>query len=211
MPAQAPRERPSETPLTDDLRGLVERTGNRSTSIGELLEALKERGTAVLIILMAAPFVLPIPLPGLSMPFGAAIAVLGLRLGFGRKPWLPKVLLRRPIQPSTLAAIVRSVERVARPIERLLRPRWPFMSSGAMHAGAGVAIAVAALLLFPPFPMPGMNALPCLAIILFALGLMEDDGIAVVAGYVMLVVSYAYLYLWWDVAARVLRQLSLIW
>ncbi len=204
-------ERPSQTPLTDDLRALAERTGDRATSIGELLEALEERGTAVLIILLAAPFVLPIPLPGLSMPFGAVIAVLGLRLGFGRKPWLPRFLLRRPIQPSTLAAIVRSVERVARPIERLLRPRWLYLCSGVLHAVAGVAIMVCALLMFPPFPMPGMNALPCLAIILFALGLMESDGVAIVAGYIMLVVSYAYLYLWWDVAGRVLGQLSLFW
>ena len=209
MSVQSDGERPSQTPLTDDLRALAERTGDRPTTIGELLEALEERGTAVLIILMAAPFVLPIPLPGLSMLFGAVIAVLGLRLGFGRKPWLPRVLLRRPIQPSTLASIVRSVERVARPIERMLRPRWLYLCSGAMHAAAGVAIAVCALLMFPPFPMPGMNALPCLAIIFFALGLMESDGIAVVAGYVVLVISYAYLYLWWDVAVRVLRQLSL--
>ena len=209
MSVQSDGERPSQTPLTDDLSALAERTGDRPTTIGELLEALEERGTAVLIILMAAPFVLPIPLPGLSMLFGAVIAVLGLRLGFGRKPWLPRFLLRRPIQPSTLASIVRSVERVARPIERMLRPRWLYLCSGAMHAAAGVAIAVCALLMFPPFPMPGMNALPCLAIIFFALGLMESDGIAVVAGYVVLVISYAYLYLWWDVAVRVLRQLSL--
>jgi hypothetical protein len=72
---------------------------------------------------------------------------------------------------------------------------------------AGVAIAVAALLLFPPFPMPGINALPGLAIVLLALGLMERDCISVAAGYVVLVVSYAYLYLWWDVAVKVLRQI----
>jgi hypothetical protein len=198
---------PRATPLTDDLRSLLERTGERPTSVRALLATLEERGTAVLVILMAAPFVLPIPLPGLSMPFGVALAVLGVRLGLGRAAWLPDFLLRRPIQPATLAAIVRAAERVARPIERLLRPRWLFLSSGVMHAFAGIAIALAAALLLPPFPMPGINALPSLAIVLLALGLMESDGIAIVAGYVVLVASYAYLYFWWDVALRVLRQL----
>jgi hypothetical protein len=196
-------------PLTDDVRTFIERTSHRSTSLGELLEALGERGTAMLVILMAAPFVLPIPLPGLSMPFGVAIAILGLRLGFGRTPWLPGFLLRRPIQPSTLAAILRAVERVVRPVERMLRPRWAFLLGPVMHALAGVAIAVAALLLFPPFPMPGINALPSLAIVLLALGVMERDGVSVAAGYVVLVLSYVYLYLWWDVASRVLRQIML--
>lgn len=202
---------PRLTPLTDDLRGLLERIGNRPVSIQELLQTLEERGTAVLIILLAAPFVLPLPLPGLSMPFGVALAILGLRLGFGRPPWLPDFLGRRAIQPSTLAAIVRAVERVARPIERLLRPRWLFLFGPIMRGAAGVAIAVAALLLFPPFPMPGINALPSLAMVLFALGLMERDGAAVIAGGVVLAASYAYLYLWWDVATKAVRQISIFW
>jgi hypothetical protein len=202
-------EPPHLTPLTEALRGLLERTGDQPTSIGALLAALGERGTAVLIILMAAPFVLPIPLPGLSMPFGLAIVVLGLRLGFGRPPWLPRFLLRRPLQPPTLAAIVRAVERVAGPIERRLRPCWPSFFGPAMHVLSGLAIAVAALLLIPPFPMPGINALPSLAIVLLALGTMERDGRAVAAGYVVLLVGYAYLYFWWDVAMRAVRHVAL--
>jgi hypothetical protein len=204
-------EPPRLTPLTDDLRELLERTGDRPTSIRTLLEALEERGTAVLMILMAAPFVLPIPLPGLSMPFGVAIAVLGLRLGFDRPPWLPAFLLRRPVQPSTLAAIVRAVDRVASPVERLLRPRWLFLFNRGTRIVIGLAIALAALLLMPPFPMPGINALPSLAIVFFALGLMERDGAAILAGGVVLAASYAYLYLWWDVAVRVLRQVASFW
>jgi hypothetical protein len=200
-------EAPRLVPLTDDLRTFLERTQHRSTSLGELLAALEERGTAMLVILMAAPFVLPIPLPGLSMPFGVAIAILGIQLGFGRVPWLPAFLLRRPLQPSTLAGVLRAVERVVKPVERMLRPRWSFLVGPVLHETAGVAIAIAALLLFPPFPMPGINALPSLAIVLLALGLMERDGISVAAGYVVLVVSYAYLYLWWDVAVKVLRQI----
>lgn len=203
-PAEAAASRLA--PLTETLRAFHASTQGRATSLGELLEALKERGTAVLIVLLAAPFVPPVPLPGLSLPFGVALALLGPRLGLRRKPWLPRFLLRRPIQPHTLAAIVRGAERVARPIERLLRPRWSLLFAPPLELVAGLAISAAALILFPPFPMPGANAFPSLAIVLLALGLLQRDGLALAAGYAMLLVSYAYLYLWWDVALRVLRQ-----
>ncbi len=196
--------------MSDDLRGLLEHSGDRATSIGEMLIALGERGTAVLIILMAAPFVLPIPLPGLSIPFGIAIAVLGLRLGFRRSPWLPGFLLRRPIQPSTLAALVRSVAKVTRPIERMMRPRWAFMSGRELHLLTGFAIAMAAVMIMPPIPVPGFNAIPAMAIVLFAFGLMEEDGWAVLGGYFVLLVACAYVYIWWDVVVRVVRQATAV-
>jgi hypothetical protein len=203
-------EAPRLSPLTDDLHALLERTGDRTTSIRALLDALEERSTAVLIILLAAPFVLPIPLPGISMPFGAAIIVLGVRLGFGRPAWLPAFLLRKPLAPATLGSIVRAADRIARPIERRLRPRMPYLFGTGMCMVNGIAIAIAALVLMPPLPMPGINALPSLAVVLLALGMMERDGIALAGGYVVLVISYAYLYLWWDVAVRALQRLTMI-
>jgi hypothetical protein len=171
-----------------------------------MVEALGERGTAAVIVLLAAPFVQPIPLPGLSIPFGIAIAVLGIRLGWGRTVWLPGFLLRREIQPATLKAIVRVVERLANPIERLLLPRWGALVSRSGHMVTGVAIAIAAVTILPPIPIPGFNAVPSLAIVLFALGLMESDGRAVAAGYVVLLAAFAYFYVWWNVAVRMLQQ-----
>jgi hypothetical protein len=197
---------PRLSPLTDDLNAVVERARGSAISIGDLLEALGERSTAVLAILMAAPFVLPVPLPGLSFPFGLALVILGVRLGLGKPPWLPAFIVRRPIQPKTLANVVRAVERVAQPIEKRLKPRWVHLTRNGMHTAAGGAMAVAAVMLMPPVPIPGLNAIPALAIVLFALGLLESDGRAVAAGYVVLLGAFAYFYFWWDVIVRVLRQ-----
>jgi hypothetical protein len=194
------------SPLTDDLQAVLARAGGRPISIGDLVHALGERGTAVLAILMAAPFVLPVPLPGLSLPFGVALMILGIRLGLGRPLWLPGFILRRPLQPATLANVVRAVERVARPIEKRLKPRWESLTRNGMHTLAGGAMAVAAVMLMPPVPIPGLNAIPALAIVLFALGLLESDGRAVAGGYVVLLGAFAYFYFWWDVIVRVLRQ-----
>jgi hypothetical protein len=198
--------KPPQTPLTDALRAFAAGAGPGGATVGELVQALRERGTAVLILLLAAPFVPPVPLPGLSLPFGVALALLGVRLGLRRGPWLPRFLRRRPLQPRTLEAMVRGAERVAQPIERVLRPRWRLLVQPPMEMAAGLAIVLAAVILFPPFPMPGANSLPSIAIVLLALGLMERDGAAVAAGYCMLFVAYFHLYLWWEVVVRLLAR-----
>lgn len=199
-------ERSRIAPLTEDLRSLLARTAGRPVSITEIADTLGERGTAALTVLLAAPFVQPIPLPGLSIPFGLAIAALGLRLSRSKGVWLPAFLLRRQLQSVTLAAMVRVAEKLAGPVERRLRPAWSPMVSSGGHLAAGIAIAVAAITILPPIPIPGFNAVPALAIVLLALGLMESDGRAVAAGYVVLLGAFGYFYLWWNVAVRMLQQ-----
>jgi hypothetical protein len=199
-------ERNRLAPLTEDLRALLRRAEGRSVGVAEIADTLGERGTAALTVLLAAPFVQPIPLPGLSLPFGIAIAALGVRLTRGKSIWLPSFLLPRQLQPATLAAMVRVAEKLAGPVERRLRPAWSPLVSRAGHLAAGTAIAVAAITILPPIPIPGFNAVPALAIVLLALGLMESDGRAVAAGYAVLLGAFGYFYLWWSVAVRMLEQ-----
>jgi len=54
------------------------------------------------------------------------------------------------------------------------------------------AIAIAALLLALPLPIPFTNMIPGWAIFLIALGLMERDGLFILAGHLVLFISLAY-------------------
>ena len=45
----------------------------------------RERGVAMLLLLLALPFCL-IPVPGLSTPFGIAVLLIGIRIAFRQKP-----------------------------------------------------------------------------------------------------------------------------
>jgi hypothetical protein len=195
-------------PLTVALRALLDRAGDHPVTLGELLAGLGDRGTAALVVLLAAPFVQPVPLPGLSVPFGVAIGALAFQLGRGRAPWLPRFVLARSLRAATVTRVLRALERVARPLERLVRPRLEFLVLPPGQWLLALGLVLGALLLIPPFPMPGMAALPSLAIVLLALGVLERDGAAALAGYVVLAAGYFYLYLWWDVALRALRQLQ---
>ena len=75
--------------LSEELIELRERVAERAVTIRELLYVLKGRAYMLLVILLTLPFLLPVPLPGLSTPFGLAIILICLRLALGQRPWLP--------------------------------------------------------------------------------------------------------------------------
>ena len=67
---------PSPHRLSEDLQALLAKAEGRSLSIGEIEALLQGRGFALIIMLLAAPFLIP-SVPGLSTPFGAAISLMG--------------------------------------------------------------------------------------------------------------------------------------
>jgi hypothetical protein len=193
--------------LTDDLRALLDRPTHTGLTMEQIELELRGRGMAIVAILMAAPFVLPIPLPLLSTPFGLVLCLLGIRLAFGFRPWLPAVLRRYRLDAQTVDRVVRGAMRVAAPLERIARPRYVFLFPAGLQALAGLGITVAASIMAVPLPFPGANALPGLAIVFFGIGLMERDAIMAVAGHVILLFSFVYLYFWWDLVVKTMDRL----
>ena len=61
-----------------ELQELVDRYDKEGVTLGALLDRTDRRGYYLLLILISLPFVTPIPLPGFSIPFGAA-TVFGSR------------------------------------------------------------------------------------------------------------------------------------
>ena len=66
VPGQKPRK------LSEELAELRMRAGERAVTLREVLYVLGGRGYLLLVLLLALPFITPIPLPGLSTPFGLA-------------------------------------------------------------------------------------------------------------------------------------------
>jgi hypothetical protein len=62
----------SQSHLSTDLETLQGRVKDKALTLAELKQALKGRGSAMLLILLALPFCF-VAIPGLSMPFGIAI------------------------------------------------------------------------------------------------------------------------------------------
>lgn len=178
------RREPPPPRLSEEIAALRDRFAEGPLTLGDVIVVLQGRAWTLVLILLALPFITPIPLPFLSTPFGLAIALIALRLALGQKPWLPERLLVKPLPAGFFGTVLRFAGGVLRFLERFLRPRlaWLALTPALVRLHA-VAMMVAALVLLLPLPIPFSNAFPAWLILLVAGGLLERDGGAVLAGY----------------------------
>lgn len=176
---------PAATRLSDEIAGLVQAFAERSVTVQELLDVLHGRAFTLLILLLALPFCTPIPLPGVSAPFGLVIAIIGFRLSLRRKPWLPDRLLGTRLPPKFFTRLLGATRRLVLFLEYFLRPRLTFLLDlQVLHHLYGTVICVCGLLLLLPMPIPLSNGFPALTVVLIACAILERDGNFVVAGLV---------------------------
>ena len=183
------RTRPG--PLTSELRELAGACHGRTVSIGDLLDAASHRGSALIALVFSLPFLLPVPLPGLSIIFGSVIALVGSAIALGERPWLPRLLRKRRLPSKTLVKVFAGGMRISRKLERWIRPqgKW-FADAWVLKRVNGAFIALAGGLLALPLP-PGTNFPPASVIILLTLGTIEENAFFVVAGYFAFAVNVA--------------------
>ena len=130
-------------------------------------------------MIFALPNVLP-SLPGTSGILGLPLVYLTSQMMLGRLPWLPKFIANRSLPRDSFAALIDRVEPWLAWSERFLQPRLNWLvNERAEQLIGGVALVLSVILILP---IPFGNMLPALAICLFALGLMEHDGVWVLAG-----------------------------
>lgn len=195
--------------LSEELESLLHIAPGRPIALRTIVEHLHFRGLPALIVLLCVPFLFPVAIPGLSIPFGAAIALCGLRLGLGQNFWMPDFLLRREISHQLLEKLVGTAARFYRKVEKLVRPRmyflqrWPGMINlmGFMIMTGGILLS---LPVPPPFPLT--NTIPGLAVIFMALGIMERDGVCTLIGYGFAVLGLCYMGLIFFLGAAGVRQ-----
>lgn len=179
--------------LSRELRQLSATFDGRSVRLADVLTATRGSGYHLLLLVLALPFVSPIPLPGFSIPFGVAVAVVGLRLALHQRPWLPRRLLQCELPPRFMASTLRGVSRIVRVLEMLARPRWFFFSNGEFFQRvSGFLICVSGLWLILPLPLPFSNSLPAWTVIFVCAGAIAHDGLFFLAGCVSFVLSTAY-------------------
>ena len=181
--------------LSEDFGEVLRHAAGRAVTLGELETNLKGRGFALFILILSVPFCFPVALPGLSIPFGIVILLLGFRIAMGHKPKLPGFILRREISYKLLEKIVHFGQKVCRTIERFSRPRMQFLRrSGFAVNLIGIGLASGGLQLLLPLPpfVPLSNTIPAVSVVLLTAGLIERDGVFVLAGYVVNLAAWVY-------------------
>ncbi len=170
--------RKSIVKLLDDL---LQDTQGEYITIGQLIDTLGTRGYGLLILILDLPNLIPLPLPGLSTIFGVPMALIGLQMLLGiRRPWVPKKIGERKIARDNFIKMFAKARPILEKIERVLRPRLAFLSGNWTRHAIGLAILIMAGVMALPIPLG--NFVLAVPIGLIALGMIERDGLFVIAG-----------------------------
>jgi hypothetical protein len=166
--------------LSDILRRVGQSAG-KEISLGELVLAFDERAFGALILVFAAPNLIPLP-PGSSSVFAAPLIFITAQLMIGyHRVWLPKRLAAVQISGDRLRYLTDRIIPWVVKAERLLKPRGTLLTSDFGERLAGGACFFLSVVLFLPIPLA--NMVPAFALCLFALGLIEQDAGAMAGGW----------------------------
>ena len=203
-------ERPRRLRLDAMLRDLGAHDGEGppperpdTISVGTLVDKAAEAGFGFLLGVLA---LIAIPFFGLSTPFGLAIALVSTQLAIGRaRPWLPQRARRRELQMTVLDRVLGLLARRTKWLARSTRKRWQPVVSPRL---AGASVTVLGLGLALPLPIPGSNMIFIIPILVFAVGLLEGDGVWIALGHLGTLVDIALVVAF---GATVLAVLERVW
>jgi hypothetical protein len=194
--------------LSEALAHLQATFADRTVPLHEVIGVLQGRAYLLLLVFLALPFCTPIPLPGVSTPFGLVVAFIALRLALGLKPFLPQRLLQIELPAGFFGKIIKFTQRIVGILEKFLRPRWLSLTkTEALRRIHALVILVSGLVLLLPLPIPFTNTFPAWVIILLACGLLESDGVFILVGYLVFLLGTAYFFLLGETVHRLVDAL----
>lgn len=153
--------------------------------LGEVLDRAGDRGYGLLLILLAIPAFIPVLPPGTSGVLGALMTLVALQMLFGlRQPWFPRRWRQKILAPRTVQALQTRGVALLRKIEKVSHPRGRrFTRNGLiLRLSAMIVIGLALVL---SSPMPFMNTLPALGVLLIGIGLANHDIYFLGAGWLI--------------------------
>ncbi|MDR5695856.1 MAG: exopolysaccharide biosynthesis protein [Armatimonadota bacterium] len=168
-------------PLSEILEEVLAVAGEEDVAIGALVDQAEERGFGLFMILLALPTMIPILPPGSAALIGLLNIGLAVQMLAGlRRPWLPAWIRRYRLSPSAMRRLRQGGIHVLRKLESLSRPRLLPLPESLVIRVVAFLLLLLGIVLFSPFPF--MNTLPGLAILLLGIGLLNRDGLVLMAG-----------------------------
>jgi hypothetical protein len=182
-------------PLADRLRLVTDGLPAAGVTLAELRDLVGDDGLMVLTAFLTLVFMVPVSIPGVSTVFGAGILLIGLSRLFRQRLWLPAAIAQRIVSSEKVrAAFDRGLVWFQR-LERVSRPHrlgW-LTARGVVGVVNDLGLVLGAVLLMMPFGLiPLSNTLPAIALLFLAIGTLQRDGVSVLLGHVMNVVTMAY-------------------
>ncbi|MFG1290367.1 exopolysaccharide biosynthesis protein [Xanthobacter versatilis] len=171
------------TPRTSELLAAVLAAQEEDkVAIGDLVNALRNRAFGILFLIFGIPNCIPMP-PGIPVICGTILGLIGLQMAMGRQElWLPERIARRTFSRAMLESIVTRSRPWIERFEKLSRPRYEQFAGPTARRVVGATVVLLGFILLLPIPFLG-NLPPGFAVCIFGLGLVERDGLVILAGF----------------------------
>lgn len=152
-------------------------------SIGELAETLGDRSFGWSIVVFALVNLIPMPI-GSNMITSIPLIIITGQMAWGLpRVQLPGFLMRRRVSRKGFQKLVLRLGPLIRPVERILKLRHEYLFAPRLERGLAVFLFAISLALFMPIPLSGY--LPAIALFITGVGLVERDGLVMLAGLVL--------------------------
>ncbi|GAA0619951.1 hypothetical protein GCM10009422_14460 [Brevundimonas kwangchunensis] len=164
--------------------------------LGELVNAFGERGFGALMLFLGLVSAVIGAIPGSTTVLGMPVLLISVQLIIRRDQlWMPKWALASSIDRGGYRDAIAGVLPRLRRVERWSRPRLSVMTNEISEVLIGLACLILCTILV--LPIPGGNLIPSLIIVAFGFGLVQRDGLAILAAWTAIaLVCVAGLIIW---------------
>jgi hypothetical protein len=169
-----------EMPISRRLHRLAEDADGESVTLDWILTQLHERAFGLFLLVLALPCCIPF-LYGIPQIVALPLMFVSAQILLGRtSPWLPARLGAREVSKTALQNLADRAQAWLEYIEAISRPRLVMLTRPPLDRIVGIALVLfsASILV----PLPGTNTVPGFAVVIVSMGLLQRDGILVLAG-----------------------------
>lgn len=162
-------------------------------TIKELLDLLGDRGRLIACMILAAPFLIPLSIPGTGVVVGFIILLISLSIVMDNYYIVPEILLRYELSFKNMIKILDACFRMLNFLEKYMKPRLLVMTNKkSSKISNNIFLVFSSILFIIPLPIPLTDTLPALGIFLLSAGILECDGYLILSGYLVVTITTIY-------------------
>jgi hypothetical protein len=162
-------------------------------TLKDLLEHMGKSSGLITSMIIAAPFLIPISIPGTGIIAGFIIFIISISTIFNKRYLIPNRLMNRKISRKNLIKILNAISQLLIRLEKYVKPRLLIMTNKVIMRKINSTLMVfSAMLFMTPLPIPLTDTLPALCVFFLAAGTLECDGYLILAGYATIIITTIY-------------------
>jgi hypothetical protein len=161
--------------------------GESEATIEELMRSISYRGYGPLLLIPALLEISPLgAVPAVPTILATTVVIFAVQILLGRKHlWLPSFMGRKTLSSERMERAVDKLQPIARWLDKWFHGRLPALSGTIATRAAAVCCILLALTVPPLELLPFASTAPMVAIAMFGLALIVNDGLLMMAGFIL--------------------------